>query len=161
MTEVILIAGIAENFAIGKSGKLLWNISDDLKRFKKVTMGHVIVFGQKTFETCMGNKPLSGRKNIVLTHDKNATFPDGVIALHSVNDVLDHCKDEDSIYICGGGQVYKAFMPYATELDITHIHKNAPDADTFFPKWDENEWEEISRDDKEGFSWVRYKRKKK
>ena len=163
MKKISIIVAIAENYAIGKDNKLLWHISDDLKRFKRITTGHTLIMGKKTFKSLPGG-PLPDRKNIVISDDKNDKFDDCIMA-YSINDALDKCDDDKENFIIGGGTIYAQFLKYATKLYITRVHKSF-DADTFFPELNYSEWIEIEREihpenekNSLSYSFITYKRK--
>ena len=129
-----LIVAISENNAIGKAGDLLCYLPDDLKHFKALTMGATVVMGKKTFFS-LPRRPLPNRRNIVLTRDMSFTYDNTEIA-HSIEELQTMLPDDEKVFIIGGGEVYRQFMPLATELHITHIHHTWEDADTFFPEID-------------------------
>ena len=163
MKKISIIVAIAENNAIGKDNKLLWHISDDLKRFKRITTGHTLIMGKKTFKSLPGG-PLPDRKNIVISDDINDKF-DGCIMAYSINDALDKCDDDKENFIIGGGTIYAQFLKYATKLYITRVHKSF-DADTFFPELNYSKWIEIERENHPenennslSYSFITYKRK--
>ncbi len=134
-----IIVAISENYAIGKSGDLLCYLPDDLKHFKALTTGATVVMGKKTFFS-LPRRPLPNRRNIVLTRD--VTFvQEGVDVAHSIPDLLTMLMPEERVFIIGGGEVYRQFMPLAKQLHITHIHHSWEDADTFFPDIDPTIWE--------------------
>ncbi len=141
--EISFIVAIAQNNAIGCENKLLWHIPNDLKRFKKLTMGHTILMGMNTWES-LPYKPLAGRRNIVMTH-RQLEIP-GVEIAHSLNEALQMLDDDKENFIIGGAQVYKAFLPYATKLILTIVHRDF-EADTFFPEIDFSQWIETERED--------------
>ena len=163
-TKIIsIIAAIAENNAIGKDNKLLWHISNDLKRFKRITTGHTVVMGKKTFESLPGG-PLTDRKNIVISDSRSDKF-DGCVMAYSIDDALSKCDDGKENFIIGGGSIYSQFLKYATKLYITRVHKSF-DADTYFPELNYDEWIEAEKeyfpaDKKSSFSYsfITYKRK--
>ncbi len=134
---ISIIAAIAENRAIGKNNNLLWHISEDLKYFKKLTTGHTIITGRKTFES-FPVKPLPNRRNIILSKQKNYTHPKCETA-NSPEQALEMCKNENEIFIVGGANIYKEFLHKANKMYITHIHKTF-NADVFFPKYDKSKW---------------------
>lgn len=138
-----IIVAIADNNAIGKDNQLLWHISEDLRYFKKVTMGATVVMGRKTYESI--GKPLPGRRNIVVSRSlKEIT---GVEVFASVEAVIEEFKDSaEEVFIIGGGELYRSMLPYASKLYITFVHVTIPDADTFFPEIDPSLWHEISRE---------------
>ena len=145
---VALIVAHGPKGEIGLNNKLLWHISEDLKHFKKMTNGKAIVMGRKTF-TSIG-KPLPGRKNIVLTHDQNFKF-DGVEVIHNpmmaFELALEHDdSDASELMICGGEEIYKIYLDYASKIYRTLVSFEGS-ADAFFPAINEAEWR-IIRDEK-------------
>ena len=141
---ISIIVAVSEDWGIGKDNELLWHISEDLKRFKKLTSGNAVIMGKKTWES-LPRRPLPGRKNIVLTDDPNESFENSVTA-YSIDDALDKCGPAEEIFIIGGGSIYRQFMPIADRLFITHVHKKAP-ADIFFPEIDRSVWEIIEKEE--------------
>ncbi len=140
MTISIIVA-ISENNVIGKNNDLIWHISEDLKRFKKLTSGHSIIMGRKTYES-LPFKPLPKRKNIILSF-KDIKF-EGAYVVNNLEDAIKLCEGEDEIFICGGAEIYKRFIPLVDKLYITKVHKKF-EGDTFFPKINYNEWKLIER----------------
>ncbi|WNB92944.1 dihydrofolate reductase [Bacillus sp. NEB1478] len=137
---ISFVVAMDENRAIGKDNDLPWYLPNDLKYFKKVTMGKPIVMGRKTYESI--GKPLPGRENIVVTRDKQYQA-EGTTVVHSVNEVLQ--IDAEEICVIGGAELFKLFLPKADRLYITEIHETF-EADTFFPPLNESEWQEVSRE---------------
>ena len=137
-----MIAAAAKNDALGKDNDLIWHISEDLKRFKRLTSGHAIIMGRKTFESMP--KALPNRTNIVLTNKKDYQ-PEGAIVVHTIEDALNLVKDDTQPFIIGGGEIYRLFMPYCDRIELTRVHHNF-EADVFFPKIDLNQWKEIARE---------------
>lgn len=133
-----IIVAITRNGAIGRNGDLLFHISDDLKRFKNLTMGHPIIMGRKTFES-FPNGPLPGRKNIVITHNKGYSA-EGAYTATSLADALG-MADNDVPFIIGGGQIYKEAITLASKIYMTEIDSTVTDADTFFPAIDPEQWQ--------------------
>ena len=138
-----IIVAIAENHGIGKDNRLLWHIPDDLKRFKKLTTGHAVVMGKKTFES-LPLRPLPNRTNIVLTDDPSEQI-EGCVMAYSIEDAVSKCPENKESFIIGGGTVYRQFLPLADRLYITLVHKPY-DADTFFPLIPEDEWELVEQE---------------
>ncbi len=138
MNTITLIAAAAENNALGKDNDLLWHLPDDFKRFKKLTTGHKIIMGRKTFESFP--KPLPNRTHIIITRDKTyaTKYPDCII-VYSLEEALKLCKNDNTTYIIGGGQIYSLAMQYANKIELTRVHESF-DADTFFPLIDVNKW---------------------
>lgn len=129
--EVILIVAATRNFAIGRGGDLLFHISEDLKHFKALTMGHPIIMGRKTFES-FPKGALPGRRNIVVTRNSGYTAP-GIECVTSIKEALDLCASSPKCYIIGGGEIYAQSLPYALRIELTLIDDAPVDADTFFP----------------------------
>lgn len=132
--NIIAAAGI--NWEIGKNNGLLFNIPEDMKFFKIMTIGKIIVMGRKTLESFPGKKPLPKRTNIVLS--RNTSFsPDGVTVCHTVGELFSELKkyDTDKIFVCGGEQIYRALIPFCTRAYITRVDAQA-EADSFIPNFD-------------------------
>jgi len=130
--EIIIIAAVCGNGAIGRGGDLLYHIPADLKRFKALTMGCPIVMGRKTFES-FPNGPLPGRRNIVISRNPGYR-PAGVEVYPSAEAALGACGDAERIFIIGGGEIYRCFLPIADVIELTEIDAAPADADTFFPE---------------------------
>jgi dihydrofolate reductase len=142
--SVSIIVAVAENYAIGKDNDLLWHISDDLKRFKKITSGHKIIMGKNTYLS-LPVRPLPNRTSIVITDDPTDHY-EGCIMAFSIEDALSHCNTGEECFVIGGGSIYKQFLPLADKLYITRVHKSY-EADTFFPVIKEEEWELTEQED--------------
>lgn len=140
-SELTIIVAAAENDAIGKGNKLIWHLSDDLKRFKNLTSGHHIIMGRKTFESFP--KPLPNRTHVVISRQKDYTVPHGVILVNSLEDAIDAAKNDSQPFIIGGGEIYKQAMLLADKIELTRVHQNF-EADTFFPKIDSSIWKETA-----------------
>ncbi len=153
--SIILIAGIADNGVIGKDNDLPWYIPEDLRHFKNLTVGHTVVMGRKTYESIIVRlgKPLPNRKNIVITRQKDYKVLDDVVKISDISEIPDSGK----VYIIGGSSLYELMLSRADILEITHIHQE-PEGDTYFPKINWEQWEEVHREDYDGFSFVKYKR---
>ena len=142
-SELTIIVAAGENNAIGKDNKLIWHLSDDLKRFKSLTSGHHIIMGRKTFESFP--KPLPKRTHVVISRQPNYKVPDGVILVDSLEKAIDIAKDDPQPFIIGGGEIYKQSIPLADKLELTRVHASFDGADTFFPEVDTSIWKEIDR----------------
>ena len=158
-----IIVAIAENYAIGKAGDLLCYLPDDLKHFKALTTGATVVMGKKTFFS-LPRRPLPNRRNIVLTRDESFQYENTEVA-HSIEELQKMLTADEKVFIIGGGEVYKQFMPLVDELQITHIHHNWDDADTFFPEIDSTIWQCVNEERHEAdekhayaFTFATYKR---
>ena len=140
---ITIIAAIAENNALGKDNKLIWHISADLKRFKKVTSNHHVIMGRKTYESL--GKPLPNRTNIVIT--RNSSFKaNGCVVVNSLDEAINASKEDNNPYILGGAEIYKQAIEIADKLDLTFVHHKF-EADVFFPEIDKTIWKETSRKD--------------
>ncbi|MEG9329032.1 dihydrofolate reductase [Salinimicrobium catena] len=137
MAELTMIAAAGENNALGKDNDLVWHLPDDFKRFKKLTTGHHIIMGRKTFETFP--KPLPNRTHIVITRKKDYQ-KEGAIVVHSLEEALKLAKDDPQPFIIGGGEIYELALPEADKIELTRVHGTF-EADAFFPEIDENNWE--------------------
>ncbi len=135
---VSIIAAVTADMGLGLDGQLLYHISDDLRRFKALTLGHPVIMGRKTFES-FPNGPLPGRLNIVLTRDSNYSVPEGAATATSVDEALAIAGDTDPMVI-GGGQIYAQFMPIASKIYLTAIDSDVA-ADTWFPAIDTDTWQ--------------------
>ena len=159
---ITIIAAIAKDNALGKDNQLIWHLPNDLKRFKKVTSGHHVIMGRKTFESL--GKPLPNRVNIVITRNSNYTA-EGCVVVHSLQEAIAAAKDDANPFILGGAQIYKQALQVADVLDLTFVHQSF-DADAFFPEinmeiWKENSREDYKADEKNKFdySFVTYVKK--
>lgn len=137
---ISLIVAMDKNRVIGKDNDIPWRLPADWKYVRRITTGHSIIMGRKNFESI--GKVLPNRRNIVLTRDK-AFKPEGVEIASSIEHVLDLCKSEKEVFIFGGEQVYKMFLPYVVKMYITRIQHEF-EGDTFFPEVDMNDWIEVS-----------------
>lgn len=133
-----MIAAVGPNRELGKNGDLVWHISADLKNFKRLTTGHPVIMGRKTWDS-LPKKPLPGRTNVVLTRSDNPI--EGAVTVHDAEDALNACKGEDKPFIIGGEQIYRTFLPFATDLYLTKVDAEIPDGvDSWFPEF-EKDWQ--------------------
>lgn len=132
MTKLYLIAAVDEEYAIGCENHLLYHLSADLKQFKEKTSGKCVIMGRKTLESLPGGRPLRNRRNIVLSHSIEACS--GIEVCHSFAEVMEIIQDEQEVWVIGGESIYRLFLPYADAVCLTHIHKKAVQADTYFPE---------------------------
>lgn len=139
---ISLIAAMGNNRVIGLNNDMPWHLPKDLAHFKKITTGHTIVMGRKTYESI--GRPLPNRKNIILTRQASLRFPEEVMTVSSLETVLKWNEEnpEEEIFIIGGGNLYKQALPYADRLYITEINEDF-DGDTFFPAFDKLEWDVV------------------
>jgi dihydrofolate reductase len=153
MSSITLIVARAENGVIGKDGGMPWHISEDLKRFKRLTMGTVMIMGRKTFLSLP--RLLPGRRHIVLTRDR-AWRAEGAEVAHDVEEALALAGDAP-VSVIGGADIFALFEARATAVELTEV-KGAPDGDTIMPPFDSKRWRETARDDRDGYSFVRLER---
>jgi dihydrofolate reductase len=154
---------MAENRVIGRGSALPWRLPADTKRFKALTMGHPVIMGRKTFDTI--RRPLSGRRNIVITRDRAWTTA-GVEVVHNLGDALRLAAGGAEAFVAGGAEIYRLALPHATRLDLTLVHARV-DGDAFFPEFSPSDWALVSdehhvADAKHAFafSFQRYERVK-
>jgi len=152
---ISIVVAIAENNAIGKENKLLWHLPADLRHFKEVTTGHTIIMGRKTYDSV--GKPLPNRRNIVITRKSGLKIP-GVEVVHTLEEALVLCDEDEEVFIGGGAEIYKMAMSLTDKIYLTVV-KGIFDADTFFPEIDANKWEETESisfepDEKNSFGYT-------
>ena len=138
--RISIIVAIANNHAIGKDNQLLWHLSEDLKRFKRITSGSTIIMGRNTYLS-LPKRPLPKRTNVIISDIEDDYF-EGAITVGSIEKALEYCSAEKEIFVIGGGSIYRQFMPLANKLYITKVHMDF-EADTFFPKIDDEVWDLI------------------
>lgn len=137
---VTLVAALGRNLAIGLRGEMPWHLPAELKHFKETTLGKPVVMGRRTFEAI--GRALPGRQNIVVTG--NRTFrADGCQRAGSMREAVDLAAG-DEVMVIGGGEVYRQALPFADRMVLTVIEAE-PEADTFFPEWEESEWELLEK----------------
>ena len=152
--DITLIVAMAENRVIGANNAMPWHLPDDLRRFRALTMGHPILMGRKTHEAI--GRPLPGRRNLVMTRDGQQDFS-GCEIVHSITAALALCQGSGSLFVIGGAELYRLFLPMAHRIELTIIHR-VFDGDTYFPELPKETWRETSREDRPfdaalGFSW--------
>jgi dihydrofolate reductase len=150
---ITLIAAVARNGVIGRDNDLVWRDRDDLARFKRLTLGHVLVMGRRTYDSI--GRPLPGRTTIVVTRRPDWSAP-GVTVAHSVEEALKLAGDGE-VYVAGGGQIYRVALPYADRLEITEIEADL-EGDTSFPPYDRTRWQQTAREQRNGYAWATYTR---
>ncbi len=131
-----LIIAVDENNLIGAKNDLPWNLPEDLKRFKEITMGHPIIMGRKTFESI--GRVLPGRENIIITRNKDYTA-EGTTVLHSIEEMINHVKNEDEAFIIGGAQLFKEAISHISKMYLTEIHQSF-EGDVYLPELNIKNW---------------------
>ena len=158
-----LIVAKAKNNVIGKDNQLIWHLPEDLKRFKRLTTGHTIIMGRKTFESL--GRVLPNRHHVILCNDANMEIDDENVEILEDISLLDkYIKDEEEHFVIGGATMYRLLMPYCTKMYITEINQEF-DGDVSFPEINMSEWKVTERekglkDEKNPFDYeyVKYER---
>ncbi len=140
---ISFVVAVSKNGVIGRDGGLPWHISSDLKRFKEITMGKPVIMGRRTWES-LPKRPLPGRRNIVITRQKDYAAQGAEIAV-SADEALALCTTEAEVAVIGGGEIFRLFWPVVDRLYLT-VADLTVDGDTFFPAPDPAEWREVSRE---------------
>ena len=142
MESLALVVAVGRNGVIGKGGALPWRIPEDLRHFKRVTLGHAVIMGRKTWDSI--GKPLVDRRNVVVSRDRALRIP-GVEVVASLEDALRLARErDDEPRVIGGAELYRLALPRATRLFFTEIDREV-DGDTFFPAFDRDGWREVER----------------
>jgi dihydrofolate reductase len=140
--RVYLVAAVAANGVIGKNGQLPWHLPEDLKHFKKLTLGHPVIMGRRTWESLP--KALPGRENIVVTRQAGYEAPGAAVA-NSLDGALALCIGEPVAFVIGGTSLFEESLPTAAGLVMTEIHRDY-EGDTWFPEYDRSRWRESQRE---------------
>ena len=160
-----IIVAKAKNNIIGKDNKLLWNLPADMKRFKEITSGHVIIMGRKTFESI--GKVLPNRKHIIFSQNRDLKYDDeNVEVVHSMLEIKEYIDNDEENFVIGGAMIYNLLMPHVTKMYVTQVNKDF-EGDAFFPKINEDVWQVVEEEkglvDEESkleFEYITYVRKK-
>ncbi len=170
------MAAVAANGVIGADGDMPWHYPEDLRRFKRLTTGHPVVMGRRTYESIAARLggPLPDRTNVVLS-TRDLALPEGAVRAGSVEEALDAAQEVaagtggvedggggdgavDAVFVVGGATVYEQFLPRADRMYLTEI-RAAYEGDTRYPEWDRDAWTEVDRDDRGEFAFVEYERR--
>jgi dihydrofolate reductase len=154
ISRTAIIAAVARNGVIGHRNRMPWRLPEDLKRFRRLTLGHAVIMGRRTFESI--GKPLAGRSNIVVTRSPDWTLS-GCHAAHSLDAALAAVHEREDAFVIGGAEIYALALPVARRLYLTEIERDF-DGDAFFPDFDRSRWREVSRESRvlggpEGFAY--------
>ncbi|HKQ26149.1 MAG TPA: dihydrofolate reductase [Burkholderiales bacterium] len=156
--RISIIVAYAENRVIGKAGSIPWRISEDLKRFRQLTMGHHIVMGRKTWESI--GRILPGRKHIIISRKPGYTVT-GAKVVDSLNAAIAAARGDNEIFVIGGSEIYALVLPIADRILATEIDRKY-EGDTYFPELEKGIWRETARElrhgeaDGFGYSYVTY-----
>lgn len=171
--ELVVIAAVAANGTIGRDGGMPWHLPADLRRFKRLTTGHPVILGRRTFESIVADLggPLPGRTNVVLTtregyEPARGEGGDGagdtnteVVVAGGIDAALAAARARDDVaFVAGGGRVYEQLLPLADRLELTELDA-AHEGDTRFPAFERDAWRVVERDEREGFAFVTYERR--
>ncbi len=155
---ISIIVAMAKNNVIGKGGDLPWKLSADLKHFAKITKGHTVIMGRKTYESIFQRlgHGLPERKNIIITSQTDFKAPDCFI-MPSISETIKNLPPEEEAFVIGGGEIYKQLLPLADKLYITEVLADI-EGDTFFPTYNKEDWKLISsesykKDEKNSFDF--------
>jgi dihydrofolate reductase len=158
-----IVAAVARNGVIGREGGIPWHIPEDMARFRALTTGHPVVMGRKTWDSLPDRfRPLPGRRNVVVTRNPVWTA-DGAERAASLDTALEFLDDLETVFVIGGASLYDQALPLADDLELTEVDLE-PEGDAFFPAWDREAFEEMSRDarvseDGTPFAFVTYRRR--
>lgn len=155
--DLVAIAAVADNGVIGAAGDIPWRLPGDLPRLKRLTMGHVLLMGRRTYDTL--GRPLPGRTTIVLTRDPQWRA-EGVLVAHDLDAALalaEQAAPGRTVWVFGGGEIYRLAWARIDRLELTLVHATPP-GDTTFPGIDPAEWRESAREVHDGFDFVTYER---
>ncbi len=152
---ITIIAAAAENNALGKDNQMIWHLPDDFKRFRQLTTGHYIIMGRKTFESLP--KLLPNRTHVIITRQQDYPVPEGCIRVNSLEDAIKACPQNETIFIIGGGEIYRQSLSLSDTIELTRVFTN-PEADAYFPEITPNEWQLVSeefhpKDEKHAFDF--------
>lgn len=161
MPIVSLVAALARNRVIGAGDRLPWHLPEDLRRFKRLTMGAPVIMGRKTHQSILeqAGRPLPGRRNIVVTRQADARW-DGCEVARSLDDAIALAGEAPEVFVIGGAELYRLALPRADRLYLTLIDADY-EGDTFFPAFDPADWRETAREPGAGFAFVTYERSRK
>lgn len=165
--ELVGIVAVADNDVIGRDGDMPWHVPEDLRHFKETTMDHPVIMGRVTYEGILETlgEPLPGRTTVVLT-SRDLETPENAVAAGSLEDALERAETAardrhdgtNRIFVAGGATIYEQFLPALERLIVTEVH-DEPDGDTDFPDWDRKAFEEVARNEHDGFAFVEYVRR--
>lgn len=150
------IAAVAQNGIIGNNNDLIWHLPNDLKHFKKLTKGHTIIMGRKTWES-IGAKPLPHRKHVIITRNFEYEAK-GAEVVSTIDEALEQARGDVQPFVVGGGEIYKLAMPFVNRLELTIVHHDF-EGETSFPDFDKSEWKETwserhEKDEKHQFAFT-------
>jgi dihydrofolate reductase len=164
--KLIIIVAMTKDRVIGRDGRVPWHEPEDLRHFKRTTMGHAVIMGRKTFDSI--RKPLPGRRNIVVTRNPKSEIrnpkssPTSLDVVHSLEEAIELCRarGEEKAFIAGGGEIYAQALPLADEMIVTEIAREGVAGDTHFPDWDRSRWSPTATTNGPTFTITSYERQR-
>jgi dihydrofolate reductase len=148
---------MARNRVIGANNQIPWHLPDDLEMFKRLTMGHHIVMGRKTYESI--GRLLPGRTTVVVTRQPDYAVPGAIIA-HSLHDAMNAAARDDEIFVIGGAELFREALPIADRIHLSIVDAE-PEGDTWMPEYNSAEWREVSSEEKPGYRYLLLERKRR
>ncbi|MFZ5558015.1 MAG: dihydrofolate reductase [Pseudomonadota bacterium] len=142
MPRISILVAVARNGVIGADNRLPWHLPDDLRYFKRLTTGHCVIMGRKTYDSI--GRPLPNRRNVVITRQSGLRI-DGAEVVHSLDEALAACGGDDEIFVIGGAEIFRQILDRADRLYLTELMREY-DGDVFMPEYDRTQWRETSRD---------------
>lgn len=142
MSRISILVAVASNGVIGAGNRLPWHLPDDLRYFKRLTTGHCVVMGRKTYDSI--GRPLPNRRNIVITRQPDLRI-DGAEVAHSLDEALSACAGDDEIFVIGGAEIFRQVLDRTDRLYLTELMRDH-EGDVFMPEYDRGQWQEVSRD---------------
>lgn len=142
MPRISILVAVARNAVIGADNRLPWHLPDDLKYFKRLTTGHCVVMGRKTYDSI--GRPLPNRKNVVITRQPGLRI-EGAVVVHSLDDALEACGDDAEIFVIGGAEIFRQAMARTDRLYLTELQRDY-EGDVLMPAYDRSLWREVSRE---------------
>jgi dihydrofolate reductase len=150
LPRISIIVAMANNRVIGADNRIPWHLPDDLKMFKRLTMGHHIVMGRKTYESI--GRLLPGRTTVIVTRQRDYAVA-GAIVAHSLHDAINAAARDDEIFVIGGAELFREALPIADRMHLSLVDAQ-PEGDTWMPEFDSTEWTEVSREEKPGYRYL-------
>lgn len=157
--EIALIAAMAANRVIGRDNQLPWHLPEDLQHFKRLTLGHHLIMGRKTFDSI--GRPLPGRTTVIVTRQADYVSPPGCLVANSLEQAFDLCKAEERVFVVGGADIYRQALAAAGIMYLTEVNVTV-EGDAYFPEFSLEEWQVVERDEKQNetlqYAFVNYRR---
>lgn len=157
--EIALIAAMAANRVIGRDNQLPWHLPEDLQHFKRLTLGHHLIMGRKTFDSI--GRPLPGRTTVIVTRQTDYVSPPGCLVANSLEHAVELCSKEEQVFVVGGAEIYRQALDMANQMYLTEV-KVTVEGDAFFPEFSLDQWQAVEREEKQNdsleYAFVNYRR---